>query len=206
VSPRVCDVVCEAVRTVFGVLPERIQAERALPFRLAYTTPETLGADRLAAAAAAWLQFGPAGDGNARAVVALDAGTAVTTEVITAQGVYLGGAIAPGPDLLRRALAQGTAQLPEVEWPPRPYPIGHSTREALSAGLSVLFLDGVRGLLTRTSELLGTAPFVVATGGWAVWLAHHLPEINQVAPHLVLDGIRLLVGGADFSDARRPHD
>jgi type III pantothenate kinase len=182
-----------AVSAVFGVEARAVHARTPLPFRLAYRTPETLGADRLAAAAAARLRFGRSAQGQARPVVALDAGTAVTTEVVTAEGVYLGGAIAPGAPLLRRALREGAAQLPSVDWPEVLSPIGGSTREALEAGLGVLFLEGVRGLLERTAEALGERPFVVATGGWAGWLAGRLADVDVVEPHLVLDGVRLLV-------------
>jgi type III pantothenate kinase len=185
-----------AVREAFGVEPEVVRVAMPLPFRLAYRTPETLGADRLAAAAAAWLRFGRGDRAEARPVVALDAGTAVTTEVVTADGVYLGGAIAPGAPLLRRALAERTAQLPAVDWPDVLDPIGASTRAAMQAGLGVLFLDGVRGLLARTAEALGAPPFVVGTGGWAGWLAERLEAVHAVEPHLVLDGVRLLVQGA----------
>jgi type III pantothenate kinase len=185
-----------AVAEVFGVQAAAVHAGMPLPFRLAYRTPETLGADRLAAAAAAWLRFGRDASGCPRPVVALDAGTAVTTEVVTAEGVYLGGAIAPGAPLLRRALTERTAQLPPADWPDTLAPIGGSTREAMEAGLGVLFLDGVRGLLTRTADTLGARPFVVATGGWAGWLTERLEGVDAVEPHLVLDGVRLLVGGA----------
>ena len=185
----------EAVRAAFGVETGGVRAAMPLPFRLAYETPETLGADRLAAAAAAWLRFGRDEHGRVRPIVALDAGTAVTTEVVTAEGVYLGGAIAPGAPLLRRALAERTAQLPAVDWPDALAAIGASTRTAMQAGLGVLFLDGARGLLARTADELGARPFVVATGGWAGWLAEHLDGIDAVEPHLVLDGVRLLAGG-----------
>lgn len=182
----------EAVQGALGVSPRSVDAARPLPFRLAYETPETLGADRLAAAAAAWLRFGLNAGDPPRPVVALDAGTAVTTEVISAEGVYLGGAIAPGAPLLHRALAEQTAQLPAVDWPDTLDPIGASTVSAIRAGLGVLFLDGVRGLLDRTAGALEAPPFVVATGGWAVWLSEHLDGIDAVEHHLVLEGVRLL--------------
>ena len=181
-----------AVRTALGVEAHLVRAATALPFRLAYETPETLGADRLAAAAAAWLRFGRDADGAARPVLALDAGTAVTTDVVTADGVYIGGAIAPGAPLLHDALAERTAQLPSVAWPETLAPIGSSTEAAIAAGLGVLFLDGVGGLLERTAEALGADPFVIATGGWGSWLAERLDAVALVEPHLVLDGVRLL--------------
>lgn len=161
-----------------------------LPFRLAYRTPETLGTDRLAAAAAAWMQFGRV---DRRSVVALDAGTALTFEVIDASASYLGGAIAPGPALLQRALSRETAQLPEVPLELPASPIGRSTTEAMQAGVMVGFIETVKGLLRRIDETLGEEAFVVATGGWCRLLHEHVEEVDAVDTHLVLRGIRVLM-------------
>ena len=182
----------EAVRAAWGVEATIVDATSPLPFRVAYETPETLGADRLAAAAAAFTHFTHGVDGTNRSVVVLDAGTALTTEVITADGCYLGGAIMPGPELARASLSRGTALLPEVPLILPHSPVGRSTTEALQAGLLFSFLDGVRGLLARTFSTLDGPTYVVATGGWGTWLADRLELIDHVEPHLVLDGIRLL--------------
>ncbi|HYE94587.1 MAG TPA: type III pantothenate kinase [Rubricoccaceae bacterium] len=185
-----------AARRAFGVDPVLLTVSMPLPFRMGYRTPETLGTDRLAAAAAAFLLFGRPAEGVVRPVVALDAGTAWTLDVVDGEGVYRGGAIAPGPDLLRRSLSRGTAQLPEVTFDLPASPIGGSTTEALQAGLLFPFLDGLAGLLDRVSDELGARPFTVLTGGWGPFLYDHLPgRFDAVAPHLVLDGIRLLVEG-----------
>ena len=189
VVPQLTDQAKTAVRMDFGVDPIIVSAELPLPFEMGYETPETLGADRLAAASAAWIHFGRR---EGRSVIAVDAGTAVTTEVISGDGVYLGGAIAPGPDAIRRALVRDTAQLPEISWPDAPEPIGSSTHAAISAGVSIMFLCGVRGLLEGSANKLKKPPFIVATGGWAEWLDRHLDAIDVVEPDLVLDGIRLL--------------
>lgn len=178
------------VPDLVGVAPLVIRHTLALPFRLAYETPETLGTDRIAAAAAAFARYG---DEGRRGVVALDAGTAVTLEVVEAGGLYRGGVIGAGPHLVREALAGGTAQLPPVPLVLPPSAVGRSTREALQAGILYAFIDGVRGLLHRTAEALGAAPVVVATGGWSPFLAKHLDEIDDVDPHLVLRGIRVLM-------------
>ncbi len=186
VVPHIGARVGRAARAALGAEVVEVSAQRPLPFRMGYATPATVGADRLAAAAAAHAFA------QGRAVVALDAGTAITTEAVTAEPAYLGGAIVPGPDLLRRALARDTGQLPDVPWPEAPSPIGGSTVEAIQAGLAVLVVDGVAGLLRRTTRALGGDVVVVATGGWAPWLAEHVPEIDRVEPLLVLEGIRLL--------------
>ncbi len=105
---------------------------------------------------------------------------------------YLGGAILPGPDLLRWSLARGTSQLPDVPWPDDVVPIGASTVEAIQSGLGVLVLEGVSGLLDRTLDVLDDGALVIATGGWAPWLAERTPRIDRVEPFLVLEGVRLL--------------
>lgn len=182
-----------ALASLTGTAPTLVGPSLRLPFELAYETPETLGADRLAAAAAAWEQFGTTDDGAQRPVVAIDAGTAINYEVITPPGRYRGGAIAPGPALLRRALHGGTAQLPDV---PLRFPssvIGASTQMALQAGIMSALVDSVAGMIARIKDELQHDPAIVVTGGWRTLLNDHLDAIDYVAPHLVLDGIRLLM-------------
>lgn len=89
VVPSAVSPVTAALERLTDLPVERVQATMNLPFDLAYHTPETLGMDRLAAAAAAWTAYGRAVP-SARHVVAIDAGTAVTLDVITRQGVYTG--------------------------------------------------------------------------------------------------------------------
>lgn len=194
VVPRLSGPLADALHTLIGTPPVFVSADLPLPFAMAYRTPHTLGADRLAGAVAAWDGWG--GD---RPVIALDAGTAVTLDVVVPCGpaggpAYLGGAIAPGPDLLRCALARDTGQLPDVDWADPPSPVGATTTEAIQSGLTGLFADGVAGLLRRTTSAVDGVPVVVATGGWGAWLAARLDSIDAVAPDLVLDGVRLLAG------------
>lgn len=201
VVPRLTPTLADALTALTGTAPTVVSVGLPLPFRLAYTTPQTLGADRLAAAVAAHALSG------GRPVIALDAGTTLTTEVVSAEPAYLGGAILPGPDLLRRSLARGTGQLPEVPWPDAVDPVGDSSVGAIQAGLGVLVVDGVAGLLRRTQAELGGDALVVATGGWADWLAERIPEVDRVEPTLVLDGIRLLsrsVGGRSVVPTSAP--
>ncbi len=192
VVPPATERLLEAIEAATGRRASVISAATPLPFAVGYGTPETLGSDRVAAVAGAWTRYPDAGRGGTRPLVVVDAGTAVTVEVL-ADGCYLGGAIAAGPDLTRRALARGTAQVPEVEPELPASPIGRSTCEAVQAGVMLPFLDGVQGLLRRTAGALGEAPFVVVTGGWGGWLAARIPEIDRVEPELVLHGVRALV-------------
>lgn len=165
-----------------------VGASLRLPFAVGYQTPHTLGSDRLASAAAAWDAWGGSG-----AVVVVDMGTATNIEAISAKGVYLGGAIAAGPELLRRALAADTAQLPRALLAVPQSAIGRSTQEALQAGIMLGVLDQVSGALRRIRLQLGEPCTVVATGGWTHVLGGGLPMVDHVDEHLTLKGIRLLM-------------
>ncbi len=192
VVPRATEAAHVLAREATGRAPVVVSHALRLPFRLAYETPYTLGADRLAAAAAAWACYGAA-HGPPPSVVALDAGTAVTYEVVDRTGVYRGGAIGAGPRLVRQALRRGTAQLPAAPLRLPPVPVGRSTRGALQSGILYGFVDGARGMLGRTQEALGERPHVVATGGWSALLAEHVGDLDAVDPHLVLRGIHVLM-------------
>ncbi|WP_457653217.1 type III pantothenate kinase [Rhodocaloribacter sp.] len=192
VVPTVTEMVQRVVAHETGASVLVVRPALRLPFTLAYETPHTLGIDRLAAAAAAWTRFGRGADGP-RSVVALDAGTAVTYDVVDRAGVFLGGPIGAGPVLIHRCLNTGTAQLPEVPLDLPEEVIGRSTREALQSGIMYGFLDGVEGMLARIRARLGHRPVVVATGGWGPCLHEHVAAVDHVAPHLVLEGVRVLM-------------
>lgn len=176
---------CAAVHVPVFVLTHN----SVLPFELRYETPETMGVDRIAAAAGAWHRFALADD---RSVVVVDAGTAITVDVVEG-GAFLGGPILPGPELLRRAARSGTAQLPvvDLEWPRRA--ISRSTREAVATGIMYSLVDGVRGLLDRVAEELEEKPHIVATGGWGKLLSDKIDIIGLYDPDLVVRGVAHLL-------------
>ena len=189
VVPATADAVATALEARTEAPITRIRPGMPLPFALAYETPGTLGADRLAAAAAGWAQFGAA---SPRSVLVVDAGTAVTCEVVHREGVYQGGTIAAGPALTRRALRAGTAQLPDASLALPDDPVGRSTKTALQSGIMWGLVDGVRGMADRLAATLPDTPVVVLTGGWGALLADPL-DPDHHRPHLVLEGVRRLV-------------
>lgn len=168
----------------------RVQAGLRLPINNTYETPTTLGADRLASAVGAWVIYGRPAE---RPTVVVDAGTAVTYEVVTRDGTFIGGAIAPGPRLQLDALNRGTAQLPRLEDIESRSPVGASTRAAIEAGVLYGFVDSVSGMLRRIEHDLGEIPLVVLTGGWSAPLSPSLMMDHVVNPHLVLKGVRILM-------------
>lgn len=158
---------------------------------IAVNNPHTLGIDRLAAAMAAnHLRQ------NSQAAIVVDAGTAITIDCVSADGVFLGGSIAPGLCLSFRGLNRNTAQLPSLEdhyfsadsIPPL---IGNSTVPAIESGVYWLTVGGLDGLIARLKTRLNAPAIVIGTGGSMPAL---LPSLNakiKYHPHLVLSGIAL---------------
>jgi type III pantothenate kinase len=153
-----------------------------MPLRV--EAPQELGADRLCDAVAAYAAFGGP-------CVVVDFGTAVTWEVVSANGEYLGGVIAPGPGVTADALSSKTAKLPQVAMAPPPRVIGKGTVDSIQAGLFYGYLGLVEGVTQRIVAELGS-PTVIATGGFARLIAGHTAVIHHVVPFLTLDGLRLL--------------
>lgn len=160
-----------------------------LPFELDLENPETVGADRLCAAAAAV-------EAGARSAVIVDAGTAFTVDLLAA-GIFRGGSIMPGPALMLRSLRRGTAALPPFdarallrgEEPAFP---GRDTQGALAAGVYNACIGAVRHLVRLSLERLPAGAPVFLTGGAAAPLARRLQPAPIEAPDLVLEGLNYL--------------
>lgn len=107
----------------------RVTGETPAPVRVCYTTPSTLGADRLAAVVGA-MTLRPQTD-----LLIIDAGTCITYDLLTAGGDYLGGNISPGVEMRLEALHNGTARLPRIEADGANPDLGTSTETAIRAGV-----------------------------------------------------------------------
>jgi type III pantothenate kinase len=157
-----------------------------------YPRPATIGSDRLANAAAARHLYG------APAVV-VDFGTAVTFDILSPAGDYIGGVIAPGLEAMTDYLFQRTALLPRIRPVEPASAIGRSTRAAMLAGAVYGYRGLVREILAQIRTQL-RAPrrlHVVATGGYATLISSRLPEIKLVHPNLTLEGLRI-IGNLNF--------
>ena len=165
----------------------RVSAKTQLGVGVDYPQPRTIGADRLANAAAAFAAFGAP-------VVVVDFGTAVSFDVVSAAGDYIGGVIAPGLEAMTDYLHQRTALLPKISLLEPPSAIGKSTKHAMLAGAVYGYRGLVREILKEIGAELGLAGKlrVVATGGYAELIAAGLPEIKKVVPDLTLDGLRII--------------
>jgi type III pantothenate kinase len=146
---------------------------------------ETAGADRAWAVAAAMTLHPPG-----RAGLVVSCGTAITVERISADGVWQGGAIAPGWNLSARALHLGTAQLPLIPVQEAPPAWGRATAPALAAGLFWGTVGAVRELLARQAEGISPPPWLVWTGGDAPILSRWIAWPGaQLVSDLVLIGL-----------------
>lgn len=151
--------------------------------------PDRVGTDRLAATVAVNELRSPKS-----AAIVVDAGTAVTVDVITSDGVFRGGAILPGMETAAQALSHATDALPLLEHPDlssTPAPIGKSTEEAIRSGIVWGCVGAVRELITQITDELSTAPEIYCTGGDGLQLARLIGRELKFDPNLVLRGIAL---------------
>jgi type III pantothenate kinase len=153
--------------------------------RILYEPPSAVGADRVVDAVAAYRIYG----GPACIV---DFGTATTFDAISAEGDYLGGAIAPGIGIAAQALFQRTAKLPRVELARPPAAIGRNTEHSMQSGLLFGYVSLVEGMVARFRQELGPGMKVIGTGGLAEVIARETQVIEHLAPWLTLDGLRMV--------------
>jgi type III pantothenate kinase len=153
---------------------------------LRYDNPYEVGADRLANAVAAYERVHDT-------CVVVDFGTAITYDVVSAAGEYLGGIITPGAEISIDALYDRAAKLPKVELAEPRALIGKSTVEAIRSGIVYGFAGQVEGIVHRLRAELGSGTTVIATGGLAGVLVPFLREtIDEVDDLLTLKGLRLI--------------
>lgn len=187
---------CSVVPKMTSVLIASLKRLRAMPIRLVgqdvkvplvnrYAYPEQVGQDRLVGAYAAWRTY-------KRDCIVADFGTAITIDVVTKGGEYLGGVIAPGLKVALESLAMKTALLPHVQLRQPPELLGRDTVNSIRSGIlygAVALCDGLVSQLKRRYVPKAT---VVATGGNSPLITRHSRTITHLRPHLVLDGLNMM--------------
>lgn len=185
VVPPLTDTMITACRRYLGQEPLVVGAGVRTGIAIRYDNPRDVGADRIVNVAAALrLYGGPA--------CVVDLGTGTTFDALSAQGEYLGGAIAPGITIAAEALFQRTAKLPRIDLQRPPKAIGTNTPDAMRSGILFGYVGLVEGLVARFREELGPEMRVIGTGGLAPVLAHETKAIEIVDQELTLKGLRLI--------------
>ncbi len=155
-----------------------------IPIR--YDDPREIGPDRIVNAVAARERYG------APAIV-VDFGTSTNFDVVSPEGEYVGGVLAPGIEISMEALFQRAARLVNVDFVAPPSVIGKTTVGGLQSGLVYGFAGQVDAIVARIrAELDALDAPVIATGGLAELIAPHSSSIERVDPFLTLEGLRLV--------------
>ena len=187
----IASVVPNAGKYLAKVIPQKLGVETRLigpqfpvPIKNLYKNPRQVGIDRLLNGLAAFNKV-------RGAVIVIDFGTAITFDVVSKKGEYLGGVIAPGIEISLEALFQKTALLPNIRLQHPQNLIGKDTIESIRVGCSV----GIGGLCDRVVEEIQKRyrfrAKVMATGGYAQFMSRYCKHIDAIDPHLIFKGIEL---------------
>jgi type III pantothenate kinase len=189
VVPPLTPIYEEMSKKVLGIDPVVVNSDLSLGIKILYDDPKTVGADRIANAVAAYeIYGGPA--------IVVDFGTATTFDVISEDGEYLGGAIAPGIETSSLNLFQKASQLFKVSLQKPRKAIGRNTEESLRSGIifgTVGQIDGIAKRIKEELRLMSSSkrePRIIATGGLADLIARESETIEDVDPTLTLEGLR----------------
>ena len=178
--------VCEQL---FAQKPILITTDLNIGLKIWYKNPRQVGADRIANAVGARSLYGtPA--------IVIDFGTAVTFDVISLGGEYLGGVILPGMGLSRDILHERTALLPWVNIIRTDEVLGRDTNSAIQSGIYWGFVGMVKYLLKRLKASVfpgfESDVKVIATGGYVSYFLRDLEEVHHFDSNLTLKGLKYI--------------
>lgn len=186
VVPDLAPVFEQLCRRYFRVDPLVVDTGTRTGVRIVYDNPREVGADRIVDVVAALQLYGPP------PLIIVDFGTATVFDAVSAEGVYLGGAIAPGIGIASEALFERAAKLYRVELERPKSAIGKNTVAAIQSGTLFGYVGLIEGMVARFKKELGGRARVIATGGWADRLARETNVFDAVDQNLTLTGLRLI--------------
>ncbi|MDE3178727.1 MAG: type III pantothenate kinase [Acidobacteriota bacterium] len=185
VVPPLNGLIEEMAAKYLGITPVFLGPGTRTGMPVHYDNPQDVGADRIANSVAAFERFGGP-------CIVVDFGTAITFDVVSAQGEYLGGVIAPGIGVAAEALFQQAARLPRVEIREPDSVIGMNTIASMQSGLFYGAIGLVDGILDRLLAVLGEKAKLVATGGQASLVTASSKHKIPVDAALTLEGLRII--------------
>ncbi len=185
VVPQLDTSLSRMARRYLRIEPFQVTSASRTGLELRVDHPDEVGADRIVNSVAAAELYGCP-------CIAVDFGTAITFDAISAKREYLGGIICPGIEISSQALVRRTARLPQIELRQPADVIGTNTVASLESGFYFGMLSMIDGILDRMLETLGSKTPVVATGGQARILGRDSKFIRAVDDGLTLEGLRLI--------------
>ena len=185
VVPPLLTVFNELMERYFNIQPLVVGPGVKTGLRIRMDNPREVGSDLIADAAGALSLY-------KAPIIVVALGTASAFAIISKDGDYIGGVIAPGIGISAEALYTRTAALPRVELERPKKAIGTNTRAAMQSGLIFGYAGLIDGIVNRIHEELGEKATVVATGGFADIIAKESKTIDKVNPDLTLIGIKVI--------------
>ncbi len=185
VVPAASHVVKREVSKIFGIKPLIIGKDIIVPIKNCYRNPQEVGQDRLVCAFAARTQYG-------KPLIVVDFGTAITFDVVSTKGDYLGGAIVPGLRLYAESLFEKTALLPKVKIAPTKEIIGRDTKSSILSGIFHGYGALCDGMIQKISRQFKIKPGIVVTGGNTSVIKSFLGRIDHIDPALIFKGIAMV--------------
>ena len=186
VVPDLAPIFEQLCQRYFGVTPLVVGTGTRTGIRVLYDNPREVGADRIVDVVAALHLYGPP------PLIIVDFGTATVFDAVSADGEYLGGAIAPGIGIASEALFERAAKLYRVELERPKTAIGKNTVASIQSGTLYGYVGLIEGMVARFKRELGSQARVIATGGWANLLAKETHVFDAVDLNLTLTGLRLV--------------
>ena len=185
----VVDIESQPLKNIIASLPQKpliLSHQTPIPIENSYKSPETLGLDRLAAAVGAYNNYPNCN------VLVIDIGTAITYDLLSSSGIYLGGNISPGINLRLKALNAYTSKLPLVEANFDSALFGKNTIEAIQSGTYQGIVAEIDGIITKIMTIYPNLT-VILTGGDANNFAKNLKNAIFVNFNIVIEGLNSIL-------------
>ncbi|MBD3180780.1 type III pantothenate kinase [Candidatus Poribacteria bacterium] len=185
VVPSILNRLTEMCSHTFHIEPMVINADLEIGASILYDNPRELGADRLANAIGGYSEYGGP-------LIIVDFGTTTNFDVVSSEGGYLGGAIAPGVGTSAEMLSERAALLPRIDIRTVTQAIGKNTISSMQSGLYFSFLGQMEEIIRRIKKELSRKPKVIATGGLAEIIASESDLVDIIDPDITLKGLKII--------------
>jgi type III pantothenate kinase len=185
VAPKAEKALARILKKLFKIKPIILGKDIKVPIKNLYKKPSQVGQDRLVNAYAGRVLY-------KAPLIIIDFGTAVTFDVVSKNGAYLGGIIVPGVELALNALAEKTALLPRIKLKRAPSVLGKTTSDSIASGIIYGYAAMCDGLASRLRNRFGFKFKVITTGGNARLMSQYSSSIKKIDDNLTLKGINLI--------------